>query len=130
MTDLYLAHMEFNERSASESPLPDEVSSPRRRRTARIALIGVTAAGVLVFTAAGAWAASDVGNPAPPRDRPAMRQGMDEMHGSREMRRMHADLSPELRAEMHAMHERMTQMNEMGSMMSGEMGSRHGGRDL
>lgn len=96
---------------------------PRRRRTTRNVLVGLVAAGGLVLTAGGAFAQSDDGAAAEPERHSGMSREMKAMHGSEEMARMHAELSPELRAEMDRMHDRMGEMDGQDSMTDGGMGS-------
>ena len=112
--------MEINQEAAPESPPIEGVSArPRRRPSVRHAVVGLAAAGVLLLTAGAAWAAGDDGEASEPADRPAP---MQEMHDSEGMQRMHAELSPELRAEMGRMHDRMQEMHGTGSMMGGGTG--------
>ena len=109
--------MEINEHDAPQIAKPEgSEAHPRRRRPTRNALIGLVAVGGLVLTAGSALAQSNEGDAAEREDRSCMSREMEAMHGSEEMRRMHAELSPELRAEMDQMHDRMGEMRGMGSM--------------
>jgi hypothetical protein len=53
--------------------------------------------------------------------------GMEAMHDSPAMQRLHAQMPEELRAQCDAMHEQMAQMMGAGGMMSGDMGTHHAG---
>jgi hypothetical protein len=117
--------MDTNEDDTPQIATPGaSPAQPRRRRTTRNVLVGLVAAGGLVLTTAGgALAQSDDGDAAEPEGRSGMSREMKAMHGSEEMVRMHAELSPELRAEMDRMHDRMGEMDGMDSMTDDGMGS-------
>ncbi len=116
--------MDTNEDDTPQIATPGGgAAQPRRRRTTRNVLVGLVAAGGLVLTAGGALAQSGDGDAAKPEGRSGMSREMKAMHGSEEMVRMHAKLSPELRAEMDQMHDRMGEMDGMDSMTDEGMGS-------
>lgn len=120
-----LLPMDTNEDDTPQIATPGaSPAQPRRRRTTRNLLVGLVAAGSLVLTTAGvALARSDNGNAAKPEGRSGMSREMKAMHGSEEMVRMHAKLSPELRAEIDRMRDRMGEMDGMDGMTHGRMGS-------
>lgn len=53
--------------------------------------------------------------------------GMEAMHDSPAMRRLHAQMPEEMQAQCEAMHEQMEQMMGAGGMMGGDMSSHHSG---
>lgn len=116
-----------NETLVSTDLIPD---GPGRGRRWRSLGAGLAALGVLAVGAGTAYAVTDDGT-APVRDGVSMAEQMDRMHRSDAARAMHAQLPPELRARMDAMHEQMVPlMGEMETMMGtgADMNEMHGGQ--
>lgn len=80
--------------------------------------------GLALALTVGFAVASDRSNPAAGGDRWA---GMEAMHDSPAMQRVHAQMPEELRVQCEAMHEQMDEMMQSGGMMGGDMGSHHSG---
>ncbi len=103
-----------NERIESTNLIPD---GPRRGHRWRGLGAGLAVLGVLAVGAGTAYAVADDGT-APVPSGGSMAEQMDRMHRSDAARDMHAQMPPELRARMDAMHEQMVPlMGEMETMM-------------